>query len=105
MAEKERLAKIYNGLRYYWVIDGVEYPQGQNVVPVTHDHYIVGTAYYTNRTKLFMSLGRVEFKGHSYYEKFNVTIYAANFDSKRLVGGRAMGIYGAEKTTRSTLKK
>ena len=81
---------------YYWVIDGVEYPQGQNVVPITHDHYIVGTAYYANKTKLFMSPGRVEFKGHSYCEKFNVTVYAANFDSKRLVSGKAMDIYGFE---------
>ena len=81
---------------YYWVIDGVEYPQGQNRVPITHDHYIVGTAYYANKTKLFMSPSRVEFKGHSYCEKFNVTIYAANFDSKRLVNDRPMDIYGFE---------
>ncbi|RLF99435.1 MAG: hypothetical protein DRN49_04380, partial [Thaumarchaeota archaeon] len=81
---------------YYWVIDGVEYPQGQNRVPITHDHYIVGTAYYANKTKMFMSPSRVEFEGHSYCEKFNVTVYAANFDSKRLVNGRAMDIYGFE---------
>lgn len=80
---------------YYWEINAVRYPQGQNVVYVgICTGPIEGTAYYANKTKMFMSPSRHEETAHAYGNKFNVTIYAANFDANRLVDGRPMDIYG-----------
>ena len=82
---------------HHWVVNNVTYDVGKNdLSPLLVTGPIYGTAYYVNKTKIFMTPSRVEFKGHSYCEKFNVTIYAANFDSKRLVSGKAMDIYGFE---------
>jgi len=80
---------------WYWNIDGTTYAQGQQTVPILHDHSIVGTAYYANQTKMYMSPDRHEETAHAYCNKFNVTIYASNFDADRqLYGGRPMDIYG-----------
>ena len=93
-------APLYDTTTYvfhHWVVNNVTYDVGKNdLSPWLVTGPIYGTAYYVNRTKMFMSPSRVEFKGHSYCEKFNVTIYAANFDSKRLVNDRPMDIYGFE---------
>ena len=79
---------------YYWVIDGHTYDVGQQTVPILHDHYIVGTAYYANGTKLYMDPDYHEEIAHAYCNTFNVTIYASNFDANRLVNSKPMDIYG-----------
>jgi hypothetical protein len=77
----------------YWVIDGITRAQGQQTVPILHDHYIVGTAYYANKTKLYMDPDYHNETAHAYCHTFDVTIWASNFDANRLVPN-AMDIYG-----------
>jgi len=82
---------------YYWVIDSVTYPQGQssvNLGMITGPVY--GTAYYANKTKMFMTPDTHTETAHAWCNKFNVTINAANFDANRLVSGQPMDIYGFE---------
>jgi hypothetical protein len=77
---------------YYWVIDGDTYDTA--TVPILHDHYIVGTAYYANKTKLYMDPDYHNETAHAYCHTFDVTIYASNFDANRLVSSKPMDIYG-----------
>jgi hypothetical protein len=82
---------------YYWVINGVTYAQGQNPVNLgVMTGPIDGTAYYANRTKIFMDPSYHDETAHAWCNKFNVTIYATNFDAMRSVGGSPMDIYGFE---------
>lgn len=78
---------------YYWKIDGTTYPQGTDTVPITHDHYITGTAYYANQTKIYMDPTTHTEISPAYCHTFDVTVYASNFDANRLVGGQPMDIY------------
>jgi hypothetical protein len=55
---------------------------------------IYGTAYYANKTKIFMDPSYHEETSHAYSNTFDVTVYASNFDANRLVSGQPMDIYG-----------
>jgi len=79
---------------YYWVINGTTFAQGVNTVHVgIMKMAIDGTAYYANKTKVFMDPSYHEETAHAYCNKFNVTIWASNFNANRLAPN-AMDIYG-----------
>ena len=82
-----------NFVFYYWNIDGTTYPQGQSNVLITHNHYITGTAYYANLTKIYMDPNVHTEVSPAYCHTFDVTVYASNFDANRLVSGQPMDIY------------
>jgi len=83
-----------NFVFYYWVVNGTTFAQGVNTVHVgIMKMAIDGTAYYANKTKLFIDPSYHEETAHAYCNKFNVTIYASNFDANRLAPN-AMDIYG-----------
>jgi hypothetical protein len=80
---------------YYWKINSVTYPQGAATVNVgICTGPIDGTAYYANMTRMFMSPSRHDETAHAYCNTFDVTVYAANFDALRLIGGEPQDIYG-----------
>ena len=84
---------------HHWVVNNVTYDVGKNdLSPWFVTGPIDGTAYYVNKTKLFMDPSYVKYTAHAYSSKFNVTIYAANFDASRLVSGKPMDIYGFDIT-------
>lgn len=80
---------------YYWEINSVTYPQGDNPISLgAMTGPIYGTAYYANKTKLFMDPPSHEETAMAYCNTFEVTISAANFDADRYVSGKPMDIYG-----------
>jgi len=80
---------------YYWVVNDVTYEQGRNdLSPLFVTGPIYGTAYYANKTKIFMDPSYHEETSHAYCNTFDVTVYASNFDANRLVSGQPMDIYG-----------
>jgi hypothetical protein len=79
---------------YYWVINGVTYPQAVNPAHVgICTGPIDGTAYYANITKIFMDPQMTSKQASAYCQRFNITVYAANFDANRIVGGQPMDLY------------
>jgi len=78
---------------WYWVIDGDNKPEGDRDIDVMHDHYITGTAYYANKTKIFMNPPTHTETAHAYCNPFDVTVYATNFEANRHVSGEPMDIY------------
>jgi hypothetical protein len=80
---------------HHWVVNDVEYEVGRNELgPWLVTGPIIGTAYYVNKTKIFMDPSYHEETSHAYCNTFSVTVYASNFDAKRTVGGQPMDIYG-----------
>ena len=79
---------------HHWVVNNVEYDVGKNdLSPWFVTGKIDGTAYYVNKTKLFMDPSYHNETSHAYCNTFDVTIWASNFDANRLAPN-AMDIYG-----------
>jgi hypothetical protein len=82
---------------YYWEIDAVVYPAGDNPIPLgVMTGPVYGTAFYANKTKIFMDPSYHEETAHAYCTTFDVTVFATNFDANREVSGKPMDIYGFE---------
>ncbi len=80
---------------YYWTINSVTYPQGQNTVHVgLVTGPVSGVATYANMTRVFMDPSYHSETSHAFCNEFDVTVYAANFDAARIVSGEPMDIYG-----------
>jgi hypothetical protein len=82
-----------------WVINSMTYPQGQNSVHVgILNESLTGVATYANKTKIFMDPSYHEETAHAYCNRFDVTVYATNFDANRLIGGQPQDIYAFDLT-------
>ena len=80
---------------YQWKVGITTYDIGKNdLSPWFVTGPINGIAYYVNKTKLFMDPSYHNETAKAYCHTFDVTIWASNFDAKRLVGDQPMDIYG-----------
>lgn len=85
-----------NFVFYYWKINGVTYASGLNPVDLgTMTGPIAGTAYYANKTKIFMDPPSHTETAPAYCHEFDVKVYASNFDANRKdANGYPFDIYG-----------
>ena len=68
---------------FRWVINNVEYPVGQQSVPLTVTGPIDGVAYYVNKTAIYMSPTSVTMTAPATCKDFTIDVVGANFNKER----------------------